>query len=201
MRKLLALILIFSTVIFCATAIADPWYVSGNLGVATLNDSDINSSLFNGNASFDTGYALGGEIGRSFGKLRLGGEMAYRNNDYDAVETSPSVGVDGSISSFALMLNSYYDFKNTSVLTPFIMGGVGVADISTDRITNGNNTIPSDDSWQFAWQLGAGVGWELAEAWTLDLTYKYFATADPSFGDVGMEYGSHNVLVGLRFAF
>ena len=61
----------------------------------------------------------------------------------------------------------------------------------------------------FAYQLAAGVGYVISKQITLDLGYKYFATAKPEFefsagfggGKVEAEYSSHNIFLGLRYSF
>ena len=59
----------------------------------------------------------------------------------------------------------------------------------------------------FAYQAAAGVGYAVSKEVTLDLGYKYFATAKPSFKVLGTavkvegEYMSHNLLLGVRYNF
>ena len=46
---------------------------------------------------------------------------------------------------------------------------------------------------------GGGIGYEINDKMTVDLGYRYFATADPDFNGLDAEYGSHNVTIGIRF--
>jgi opacity protein-like surface antigen len=41
----------------------------------------------------------------------------------------------------------------------------------------------------------------LTHVTTLDLQYRYFATADPDFDGTEAEYQTHNFFAGLRFDF
>ncbi|MCK5914320.1 MAG: hypothetical protein KAG12_10595 [Desulfuromusa sp.] len=53
----------------------------------------------------------------------------------------------------------------------------------------------------FAYQLSAGVGYEITERITLDLKYRYFATEDLGDSDGSFEYSSNNLYSGIRFSF
>ena len=185
-----------------SAAVAEPWYVGVNAAAVWLMDSDIKNGI-SGEASFDTGFGVGGAVGYDFGPARLEGEIEYRINDYDKAGLN-SVGKansGGSYKSLALMANGYYDFENASSFTPFIMAGIGGANIDTDSLTVGGLNIPSDSSWQFAYQVGAGVGWMFTNSWLLDISYRFFGTTDPEFGNAKMQYLNHNLLLGIRFSF
>ena len=58
------------------------WYVSGNVGSVTLQNSDVLDTVAagsaTGNADFDTGYGLSGSIGHAWGLFRVEGELSYR---------------------------------------------------------------------------------------------------------------------------
>ncbi len=101
--------------------------------------------------------------------------------------------VAGDTSSFALLLNGYYDIVNESKFTPFIGVGVGVAKVEVSFAT--------DDDTVVAYQVGAGVGYAVNEKITLDVKYRYMGTADPEFDTTTIEYSSHNVYAGIRIAF
>lgn len=89
------------------------------------------------------------------------------------------------------MLNTYYDFKNESKFTPYIGLGFGVARLSgkvknTTLWENGrtgqasgvdihsDDKTVSDSDYNFAFSLGAGASYELAENWSLDAGARYF---------------------------
>jgi opacity protein-like surface antigen len=189
--------------LFCASAVsADNWYIGANAGAVWLMDSDVKDGV-SGEASFKTGFGVGGELGYKFGPFRLAGEIEYRDNDYDDLgqKGGAKQGVGGSYSSLALMFNGYYDFENRSSFTPFLIAGIGGANLDTGNTSGGGITIPSGDSWQFAYQVGAGVGWEFAPAWVLDISYRFFGTTDPKFNGIKMQYLSNNLLLGIRYNF
>ena len=53
----------------------------------------------------------------------------------------------------------------------------------------------------FAYQMGAGMGWQISEQFVFDLRYRFFGTADPEFEVAEYEFSSHDVYVGLRYYF
>jgi opacity protein-like surface antigen len=59
----------------------------------------------------------------------------------------------------------------------------------------------------FAFQLGAGVGYEVFPAAILSIDYRYFQAIDPTFKDQVLgtsfrsEYHSHDIRLGVRYQF
>jgi opacity protein-like surface antigen len=182
---------------------ADPGpYVSGRLGMAFLEDSDVTDNIDTITLEFDTGYALGVAVGHNFGMFRLEGEFGYQQNDIEEASAyGYSASAYGDINCFSLLINGYFDFVNTSPLTPYIGLGIGMARIEVKSFEIAGYRIGSDDDTVFAYQLGGGVGYAMNENVTLDLQYRYFATEDPEFGVVDAEYATHNVYFGLRYNF
>jgi opacity protein-like surface antigen len=53
----------------------------------------------------------------------------------------------------------------------------------------------------FAYQFTAGLEYPVTKRASLDLTYRYLATADPDFGPTEAEYSTHNFTAGVRLYF
>lgn len=183
-------------------------YVSGNLGLAILSDSDVTDSTVPGitlDIESDTGLALGVAAGYDFGNnIRIEGEIAYQKNDVDKASLlGVDVDLTGDTSSLAFLLNGYYDFANESAFTPFISAGLGVAEVEINDFNVPGSGLPSsnDDDTVFAYQVGAGVGYAVNEKVTIDVKYRYFGTSDPDFETTTAEYSSHNFYAGIRVAF
>lgn len=194
-----ALALLLSSPAYSAEAAVGP-YVSGNLGLAMPRDSESTFSGFPGitsNTSYDTGWTLGAALGYNFGNTRLEGEVAYQKTNTDKITLLGTTwDANGDISALSYLVNGYYDFTNSSAFTPYLTAGLGFAKI---KWTEDNE---SADDTVFAYQVGAGVGYALSKNVTLDVKYRYFATADPTFFDtVNMEFASHNLLLGVRVNF
>ncbi|MCK9175469.1 MAG: outer membrane beta-barrel protein [Desulforhopalus sp.] len=183
-------------------------YLSVNVGVATPNDSDVTDSTtpyMIMDMESDSGLALGVAVGYSLAcNMRFEGEFAYQENDLDKVSFY-DIGADltGYTSSYAFLLNSYYDFKNASPFTPFIGGGLGMAKVEINDLNFPGSGIPdeSDDDNVFAYQFGAGVAYAVNEQVSIDVKYRYFGTSDPEFETTEAEYSSNNVYAGVRIAF
>ena len=157
------------------------WYVGGGLGANWLRDSDVGGGgVATSKAEFDTGWAgiLSGGYGLGNG-IRLELELGYRNNDVDKVAGTSG---RGDVTQWSLMGNAIYDFATGTAFTPYVgigLGGVRV-DVDGGGTFAGGRTI-SDDDTVFAYQGLLGVAYAIAPQWKLDLGYRYFASADPSF--------------------
>ncbi len=177
-------------------------YVSGNLGFGFLQDSGISEPGFSGEAEFDPGVALGFALGNAFGSYRLEGEFAFQQNDFDRISAfGGSVNANGDMSSTALLVNGYYDFRNGGAVTPYISAGLGLATVEVNDLTIGGAVVGSEDDTVVAYHLGAGLGFAINPRTTIDLKYRYFATEDPDIGGTKFEYSTHNFLFGFRYSF
>ena len=184
---------------------ADGPYLSANLGLAALSDSDATDSTAPGETielSYDTGWTLGAAVGYRFNNLRVEGELSYQKNDLDQV-SAMGVSLDGTgdASGTALLVNGYYVFANESAFTPYIRVGQGNAKVEANDYAVNGVDIGSEDDSGFAYQAGVGVGYAVNENVTIDIKYRYFATVDAEFDTAEVEIASHNFLVGVRYNF
>lgn len=139
-------------------------------------------------ADFDlkSGLVLNGAIGYNFGSARLEGAVGYQKHDFK--------DMDDDLSLLTAMVNAYYDFDVDSSVKPYIMGGLGMARVDM--------SWTSDNEDVFAWQVGAGLGLNVADSTTLDLGYRYLKPNEfdtHGLGDGKLE--CHNVMLGLRYQF
>jgi opacity protein-like surface antigen len=192
-----SLLLLSSSFAFGANGL----YVSGNLGVGFASDSDITESGFPPvEVSFDTGFAVAGAIGTAIDAFRVEGAVAYQQNDFD--KAMGIVDLEGDISALSFLVNGYYDFDTKSAWTPYLTAGLGFSMIDVNDLgIAGEGDRMSDDDTVFAYQLGAGIGYAVNDAVTLDASYRYFATSDPDFSGTEAEVASHNIFFGVRYSF
>ena len=92
-----------------------------------------------------------------------------------------------SIESQTIFFNGYYDISTGTKFTPFVGGGVGVAFNNTNTtgtvISTGQSGSPNNGSrTEFAWNVGAGVNYAIANQWSMDAAYRYV--------DLGSAYGA-----------
>jgi len=127
--------------------------------------------------------------------------------------------VSGDIESWSFMYNIWHDFDfGDSPIHPFIGGGIGFvnAKLTVDMHTDGATTTPygifglggysyrgngEATDWGFAYQLGAGLGYDFGNGMMLSAQYRYFNTGamDLSLQDqIEVNLESHNFLVGLN---
>lgn len=105
----------------------------------------------------------------------------------------------GDITAFSIMANVWYDFCPDDNIHPFIGGGVGYANLELEigDLSESYNG--------FAWQFGAGVGFDVSENMQLSIEARYFDVPDAEF-DLGgvmipMAYESKEIIVGLKMKF
>jgi opacity protein-like surface antigen len=200
MKKLAVVILALTVGLFGFISFASAeMYVSGNVGAVWVNDADIDDGYDTGEIEFDTGFGMNAALGSSYGNgLRAEVEFAYQKSDMDKVSVDGyygSASIDGDITAIALMVNAFYDFMPNEKFTPFIGAGIGYANLE------GDDGYDSEDDNVFAYQAAAGVAFTLNQQLKFDLQYRFFATEDPSFGNLDAEYSTHNMMAGLRYSF
>jgi opacity protein-like surface antigen len=179
-------ILFFSTVCLAGTM-----YISGKAELVFLDDADLTGPN-GGKVEFDAGWGLDGAFGYDHGNYRAELELAFRENNIDAYRF---VATGGEVRSSSFLVNGYFDFENATDLTPFLSGGLGMANVDFD-----DSNINDDDT-VFAYQVGAGVGLAISETIIIDLVYRYLVTANPDIDNGEAEYETHNLLVGIRYYF
>ena len=86
---------------------------------------------------------------------------------------------------------------------PYIGGGIGASSMNiqnTEAIAGRVVNYANETSTGFAWQLLAGINFDLAPNLSADLTYRYLGT-NPSFTAINVDYRTSAVTVGLNFHF
>ena len=156
--------------------------------------------------------AVDGAIAR--GLLPPGTEYAQlspaQQKSFDEAAKGPT-SVDGAFSMLAFMGNVDYDFDTGSRWVPYVGGGLGLAIISLDTETAQGRSLTDDSDTVFAYQVGAGIGYEFplpeGRSVTVSLDWRYFGTQTPTFkGDVtDTEFeatiSGHDIGIGLTYGF
>ena len=122
------------------------------------------------------------------------------------------------LQNHVLMLNGYYDFNTCTRWTPYVGAGVGVAmlKLSSNYMDADGHDKVSDKSYNVAWQIGAGVAYDLTKNIALDAGYRYInagaATLDkynesyPGYGyaessKTKVDTAAHELYFGARYTF
>lgn len=196
---------------------APSWYVSLFGGASWLDDvhTEYNEpGPYEIDALTDTGFIVGGAIGTHLWEdFRVELEVAYSENDVDKIEyDGEKYGGTGDFSFLTFMGNLWFDIPLSEELKPYVGGGAGVAIVDAKDVgyDDGGVNIEYDSSEvAFAFQLGAGLRWMVAENIALDVGYRFRGIDGPTFDDAG-DGGSgqnadwmysHNVIGGVSFGF
>ena len=122
---------------------------------------------------------------------------------------------DAKYTSLGAMINAYYDYALTDECLLYLGLGLGVARVScktTAVAANGgaagnsqNFNIPSLEYSKtvFAWQVMAGVAYDINENWTVEAGYRLFNTAKVKFdgkNSIKTPFAS-SLELGLRYNF
>jgi OmpA-OmpF porin, OOP family len=179
------------------TASAQSPFTSGpsNPGFYVGAEGGLNWLLNNNSYSMNTGWAAGGKIGYDFVGPRVELEGLYRQNNGTGVVGYPNgtfAFQSGKINQVSAMANVLYDFAPGATLTPYIGAGAGMAFV--DPSISPGCTMCST---QFAYQGIAGIGYNMAPGWRLDLDGRYHGTTNPA------QYTNNNfsVMLGLTYKF
>jgi opacity protein-like surface antigen len=181
-------------------------------------------------ADLKNAFNVKGAVGYDFGLIRADVEVAYSRNkvkgltvegingtpvtltaadrtdvcDYLEVDTCGGSGntfqVDGGkLRQLSALGNIWVDVPTGSVVTPYIGGGLGVAGFEL----NGEGKA------RFAWQLGAGVAFNVSPSAAITLDYRHrqakgATITDDDFEDAGVRVGkihTNAFTAGARFRF
>jgi len=209
-----AVLLVFLFVPVKTIMAAGNFYLGLHGGVAIPDESKAKDSEGSYNIDYDLGFdgsiTLGYNLGDRYPKIGRGRvelEVNHAENDLDEADfVEGKVGADGSIKRTGFMFNTIGEHKTRAGVIIYALLGAGWAKIELDNATILDEPLADDDDTQLAFQVGAGVGWQLNRRITYDLGYRYFATQDPDFSKddgkrLDYEYGCHRILAGIRFNF
>ena len=174
-------------------------YLSGNIGFGMRPDS--NGPGLPRDLQNDPAFVINGAVGLELTPMiRVEGEIGLHNNTADLLPVSPN---EFTFSMVSFMANGFFDIPTNSPLRPYVGAGLGfaVAGVEEERFGLTSN----DSDLVGAFQLMAGVGFDISPRATLTFGYRYFTTSDPNFftafGPFEMDYTSHDFLFGARFRF
>ena len=224
MKKIfnIALCMLAMTLLFSGLAFAEDggFYGSIKAGGSFLDatkSASVNGTTPTGASSkfkTDSGMAFGAAAGYNWmsSDLPIRTELEYMyHSDFKYKYSDSNASLTDKITLHTLMLNGYWDFYNSTSFTPYINGGAGIAWVK-EKFSATTVTAPSSNtSTNFAFNVGAGVGWNMTESIILDLAYRYnyygsgkkvTATSTNKYIKSQVkDIGTHDVLLGLRYQF
>jgi len=191
-------------------------YVGVTLGSPLTAINKLSDSSASLNTDFDPGYmagltagvAIDSKLGWNVERIRAEAEIGYRSNDLLRMKgpQGQSANMNGTVSVTTFMLNGYLENTGTIIermaVSLYLTAGAGAAMASISSIVfQGTTLVTSASNTQLAYQGGLGAGYGLTKNITLDASYRYLGTTKFKFAGVNAEYGSHNILLGARYAF
>ena len=203
-----------------------------------ISESDFQLTLHNKDANKSIYPNISAAVGFDFSKIsnvNARAELEYTYKDkakfsssidkatFEVDGNSQTIDAPEGISSFfinelrtqSLMLNAYYDFKNTSKFTPYVSAGAGVTRVKNKQTLNSEfseeGSLGSDTNNSFTWSAGAGVSYKVTENVALDLAYRYVDADEIEFNHNISSEGvnlkstadlvSHDYSLGIRYNF
>lgn len=185
------------------------WYVS--LFAGGVWTDDIHTDYYGSDVAVgsDLGYTLGVAVGSEiFDDLR--GEIELSAGRVEAEDVSyddyAADDASGSISTLYLLGNLWFDIATDTGFTPYLGGGVGVGYATADTSFYGNEYGYGPGGVGAAFQLGAGLKFDVSQDIALDVGYRYKSILGVDFDDndgdgvyEDADVNSHIVQAGLTF--
>jgi opacity protein-like surface antigen len=173
-------------------------YVPGNV------DTNAFFGGFRNRSSYNDGYNAGGAFGYQSNPLRYEAEYTYVSAKTQAFNLNfvPQLGVTGESLANLLMANIYYDCPELlPSVAPYLGVGIGYAYIQSSlnsRGPNGPTFFKTTDN-AFAYQATAGLNYNFAENYGLNIGYRYASTG--SLTNLGSTFQAHIVNAGVTYHF
>lgn len=204
------------------TALISATLLASHLAVAATPIDGLYSSVFGGytylpdnlsvtrfgltrtNADYDHGFNAGGSFGYKSNPMRYEGQLTYLKADLDhfRVNGIAQTGVSGYTSAVLAMANVYYDIPPVlESIQPFLGIGLGYGWINTKLGSTGPliSTRYKGSNSVFGYQAIAGLSYNFAENYALNLAYRYVGTEKPS--DLGKVFQAHLATLEIVYRF
>ncbi len=204
--RLISAALLVSSLASAATAV-DGWY-SSVFGGYTFVPSNIytynNNNIFLNDVGYNGGYNAGGRLGYQSNPLRYELEYTYLHASVShfAVNYLRPPSVNGYTQANLFMVNAYYDFPEMlPAISPFLGVGLGYSYLQAFLSTPGTiitNYLSTHVS-AFAYQGTAGITYNFAENYAVNLAYRYVATNKNS--DFGRAFQAQIANAGAIYRF
>lgn len=188
----------------------------------TMSDDKHSDTVFGARAAFGVEMNFA-KYGAVRGELELNwNDAAGDDNDFDfTIKNTATHNFKTETKTYGVMANLYYDIYTGTKFTPFVGGGIGWSHAKVSSTARGElmgdafeiGDSASDDN--FAWNVGAGIAYNLNENIVLDIAYRYTDMGsvsgdktiemEPLMGkiisDAKFDIASHEVMVGARYRF
>ena len=185
-------------------------YVSFGLGITETDDTSFQVAPGTIDTEFEDDWNYSAAYGWYREGYRYEVELVVGEDDVSSHTLNggaPLAGPTGGINMAGVLFNGYYDFSTASAFTPYLGAGLGIAMIEAEGF--GVAAIPDvldDDDTVLAYQVMAGIGYEISDRTSLFAEYRYFGTdsADVTTSvstgsvDTDLDFSSNQFRFGVR---
>lgn len=142
---------------------------------------------------FGTHVAYGVQAGYVRGELEL-------NNSRDIKRNYLSTSDHFRLYKHSVMANAYFDYLTCTPWTPYVGAGIGSAYLKADDGEQAKSV------YNLAWQVMAGLTYDINSHWTLDAGYRYADLGrirkNSGEGHVAkLTARDHEIMLGVRYTF
>ena len=187
-------------------------YVTFGLGITATDDTSFQVAPGTIDTEFEDDWNYSAAYGWKREGYRYEVELVVGEDDVSSHTLNggaPLAGPTGGINMAGVLFNGYYDFSTASAFTPYVGAGLGVAMVEAEGF--GVATIPDvldDDDTVIAYQLMAGIGYDLSDRTNIFAEYRYFGTegadvtTSVSTGSVAtdLDYSINQFRFGVRIS-
>jgi opacity protein-like surface antigen len=196
------------------------WYAGVGAGYNSMADQgfDIHTGMSvrpigHVSANENAGYAFLIDGGYDFGRLwygggiKLGGELAYRDNGVDDFKVDGAHrGGGGDTVAETALVNVINEFLPEDNVSPYIGLGVGFARLEYSNYGYAGRRVADGDDDVFAVQWVAGMRWDINHHASVTADYRYLHTSNPDIrvnggGSLKTDYLSHTIMARFQYSF
>lgn len=219
MKKNILTVALLASVAFAGAASAkeNTKYVRADMIYGGFSKFDVQNektknTKTKGGKGFAGSLGFGGSVSNS---VRVEAQVYFDGGQGIRGKLQDGHNTDYKVNSAGIMANAYYDFKNSTPVTPYVMAGLGSMtnvhhfNSSVTKGTTTNILRARTSATSFAGQLGLGAEYKINNAFALDAGYRFM---QKSFDKKSVSYldgqkitfkmkPQHQMLVGVRYSF
>lgn len=174
---------------------AGPFYVGVFGGFVSPNDLEVSGGDINRDVKMKNSWMLGAKFGYIIPTFRwVAAEVEYNYLGKQDVDTA---GIGGDFSAHNLMANILVRYPE-GMFHPYAGFGIGWSH-GTFKTNTATESV-DESSNAFAWQILAGVNFEITREWSADVGYRYFQSKY-SVEDSDVTSKNHIILIGVNYHF
>ena len=150
-----------------------------------------------------TDWKWGGAAAVGLKMCAFRSEFEYNQQFGSARDTRD--GVRGNQFYRSYMLNGYFDVPTYTPVHPYVGAGFGLARVKSRLAYLEDDYITKRRKTRVAYQLMAGVGYNITRNWTLDLGYRWVDNGKTRWntvnGKASFDSTAHQLTMGIRYTF